>query len=545
MFCRYNESIIISTLLLSGIMNVESSSPIPINIELSRSGHLQVLLPKPLEEAVKHLPDPIDATTKPTKNNTIKAVQYNRFNLIHLFNKIFKRGIVINHLGKNLLININSLKEQTGATNELIQTARRDGNLMQFITMSLALRALKNSLAGQAVKEKMDDGICVESLGLSIYFDLATKEVKLLTTRSAPSTGMENVQDETTAVTQPIFTHLEVPTNTTLSAHVVQLHNDHDKAENLEVGETLGKGAFGKVIKAVGRLGIVIALKYGRKKAGNAGVQDVQKEYIAHRRIFGESRGIWGFQRPISDRFAITLQKKHPAPGEPATKTVIVNRSPIYSGGDYSAKINDPEADRSVTHLLSDFQQMFYTLHYMEQHGMSHGDIKPENILTDQINGVPVVHLVDLASVQFTSDGDPGNSTVYTTQYTSRQDMRLLGSHSTSIENKHLINGKRDVFSMGIVMYMALTGERPYKQGFLGYPATNEPYRPVNDILPGAVPPELDQLLQRMLKFNSDERIGRTEAWNEFNQILAKYPEVQTRIAANMQTLGFDATAIA
>ncbi len=321
-------------------------------------------------------------------------------------------------------------------------------------------------------------------------------------------------------------------------------HPTH-KIEHITQHEVLGKGGFAKVIRFINATGIPYALKYARKKVGKIGVQDVQKEYAVHGRIFGNKpKGIWGFQRQIIDRIAITLNKKNPQPGEPPTKTVMANRSPIYFGGEYFDEISKEDANREFTHLLPDFQQMMYTLHYMEQNGMSHNDIKPENMLVDQIDGVRVVHLCDLSGMAFERDGDPGDEVSGTPTYTPKEDLSRLQNPMLNAEKKHEIKGKRDVFAMGTAMYMALAGRYPFTFDKDNLPE-QESYRPINGIRPGAIPPEFDSLLERMLQHNPDDRIGRTQAWNEFNQILAKYPEVQTRIAANMQTLGFDATAIA
>src|SRR5262249_40743788 len=96
-------------------------------------------------------------------------------------------------------------------------------------------------------------------------------------------------------------------------------------------------------------------------------------------------------------------------------------------------------------------------------HGIIHRDIKPANLfVTRRPDGSRGVKVLDfgISKIQGDAGGDGGESTV-TKSYT------LLGSpHYMSPEQMrgaHDVDGRADVWAMGVVAYYLVTGRRPFE----------------------------------------------------------------------------------
>ena len=93
-------------------------------------------------------------------------------------------------------------------------------------------------------------------------------------------------------------------------------------------------------------------------------------------------------------------------------------------------------------------------LHHAHQHGLFHRDVKPSNILIDQQDR-PFLTDFGLAIQEEEIDRNSNQKQyVGTYSYMSPEQARGEG---------HLVDGRADVFSLGIVFYEMLTGVRPFK----------------------------------------------------------------------------------
>src|SRR6185369_2732041 len=135
-------------------------------------------------------------------------------------------------------------------------------------------------------------------------------------------------------------------------------------------------------------------------------------------------------------------------------------------------------------------------LHHAHRHGLVHRDVKPANILLDS-GGKP--YLVDfglaLQEEQFGHVSAFAGSPAYMSPEQARSE-------------SHRVDGRSDIFSLGVVFYELLTGRRPFSgqttEELLEHIAVTEarPPRQVND----QIPKELERICLQALAKRTSER---------------------------------------
>jgi serine/threonine protein kinase len=157
-------------------------------------------------------------------------------------------------------------------------------------------------------------------------------------------------------------------------------------------------------------------------------------------------------------------------------------------GGDMRSRI---AARMSPAQALGLAETIGNCLAVLHQSGIVHGDIKPGNILfrTDDT----------LVLTDFGLATRPGGNLLATS--------RLLGTPDYLSPEQALekpIDGRSDIYSLGVMLYEMLTGENPYEADTETTTTLNHLSQPV-PVLPGALH-VLQPLMNRMLADRPDDR---------------------------------------
>ncbi len=146
-------------------------------------------------------------------------------------------------------------------------------------------------------------------------------------------------------------------------------------------------------------------------------------------------------------------------------------------------------------------------------HGIVHRDMKPENIMVEDREGEDFVKVLDFGIAKIVS-GDGGKSgpaltaigqTVGTLEFMSPEQLR----------GKPL-DGRSDIYALGMVAYEMLTGELPFKKSkstteIIQYHLQTPPPPPSSLKPELEIPHAVDALVQKMCTKSRDERHGSTD----------------------------------
>ncbi|MDB5335403.1 MAG: stkP 5 [Planctomycetaceae bacterium] len=200
------------------------------------------------------------------------------------------------------------------------------------------------------------------------------------------------------------------------------------------IEKLLGKGAFGRVYLGIddGFLQRRVAIKVPVKE--RLVDRSVRQNYLSEARILA------------------SLDHPHIMPvhecGDLADGTVFLV-SKYVEGADFHALLRKKAltiAD-SVRIIIS----MARALHHAHHLGLVHRDIKPQNILVDQQGHA---YLADFGLALTDDDFGVGARFVGTPSFMSPEQARGEG---------HRVDGRSDLFSLGGVLYKALTGHDPFR----------------------------------------------------------------------------------
>ncbi len=269
-------------------------------------------------------------------------------------------------------------------------------------------------------------------------------------------------------------------------------------------GLELGRGGGGVVVAAVDRtLGRTVALKTMREGLG---------EGSSARLLLGEACVTAGLEHPnIIPVYDFGVLES----GEPFYTMRIVDRRSLAD------VLADPQLrdEWSIARFCRVLVQVARALAYAHTRGVVHRDVKPANIL---IGGWGEVYLADWgiakdAAEADTASGRPeklGDRSVALDATVDGSVVGTVGFMPPEQARGEQVDGRGDLFALGVTLYLILTGRRPFQRdssyGTLDATVEESPKRP-RDLSPRC-PIVLDELCMRLLEKDRDDRPGTADA---------------------------------
>jgi serine/threonine-protein kinase len=160
-------------------------------------------------------------------------------------------------------------------------------------------------------------------------------------------------------------------------------------------------------------------------------------------------------------------------------------------------------------------------------HGIIHRDMKPENVFIETREGEDYVKVLDFGIAKMIS-GDKGASpqaltavgqTLGTLEFMSPEQLRGLA-----------LDGRSDIYALGIMAYEMLTGELPFKDAKTPVQIINfhmqKPAPAPSRLRPDLViPGYVDEIILKMVAKERDDRYADTHALRDhIHRVLARHP---------------------
>jgi len=155
-----------------------------------------------------------------------------------------------------------------------------------------------------------------------------------------------------------------------------------------------------------------------------------------------------------------------------------------------------------IPEALSVLRDVARALGYAHQQGVVHRDVKPDNILFDD-DGNAFITDFGIATARFHGRLTASGRAMGTPHYMSPE--QAMGK---------LVDGRSDIYALGVVMYEALVGFPPFDGAdafSVGYKHVHEKPVPISEI-DSRVPEPLAAIVMRCLEKSASERHDRGTA---------------------------------
>ena len=247
------------------------------------------------------------------------------------------------------------------------------------------------------------------------------------------------------------------------------------------IGE-LGRGAMGVVYHASDpSIGRSVAIKTIRIRD----IHDTQQRDKLRERLFREARSAGVLSHPN----IVTIYDMDEDDG-------VAYIAMAYVNGPTLEKILASEKSLSGANMLRILRQTASALDYAHGRGIVHRDIKPANIMTDEDGAVKITDF-GIAKITAVNNMTETRTVVGTPNYMSPEQVQGLP-----------VDGRSDQFSLAVIAYEILTGERPFQGEHLStvvYKIVAEEPADAQRIN-STLTPQIDQVLRRGLSKKPEDR---------------------------------------
>lgn len=278
-----------------------------------------------------------------------------------------------------------------------------------------------------------------------------------------------------------------------------------------EIRGVLGQGAMGLVYKAYDpRL-----QRYAAIKVMSMGDHQVSEEHLA--RFFHEARSAAKLNHP---NIVSIYDLEDDDPPYIAMECL--------EGDDLKGLIEKGSFipfERKLGYVI----EVCEALHYAHQNEIVHRDIKPGNMFITVEGSLKIVDfgLARLTSSEVTRSG----VIVGSPYYMSPEQVKGLSD----------IDGRSDLFSVGVVLYELVAGRRPFEGDnptSVCFQIVSETHEPIIELLPGCSP-ELGKIVDRALAKDRDNRYkSGNELAADLRKVQAQIPTIHDTLKRSVETLG-------
>lgn len=214
-------------------------------------------------------------------------------------------------------------------------------------------------------------------------------------------------------------------------------NRDNDLVANkYELHELLGKGSFGLVYLATDKTKYEYAIKF-------EDISDYKKHLLKENYVYESLKGSKNFPK----KYYYGLHK--------SSRVLVMERL----GASLKSLYTNNNCIFNTNTISNIAVQILYRLQELHNKGWLHQDIKPENILIDNLNGQKL-YLVDYGTSGYWWDNETNSHVIY------QQSKKIVGTARYSCIANHqgyIQSRKDDLESLGYVLLYLIMGRLPWQ----------------------------------------------------------------------------------